>query len=516
MSGLLPDRDMIQSFLQHTANHWIALLDGRAAVLEISVIDTNGGGRFQQSFAVTPEGIAEAARWAAEQNTKPGHNLYWLPQPKLPDAKDKVASTADIVGMAYLCVDIDDDVAWVPEDLPLAPSLVVMTGTLPHERRHLYFPMAKLEAYDGALHERLIAACSGDLGAKGLAKLMRLPGTISWPSSNKQERGYCDELTSWTSSGADRCYSLSDIAAACPPPHADEAQHTGCERADALIAFGRSRLPITRRLIDELYSRRNTIPKGGYGTWRGIGFGVRHEYRGTELEDEAREAFFDFSQRWENGTTEPQAIEKLWQSEGGNKGKPVTGGSAYYHLRELPIRPSANPEAQACASTDTGKSDPAPFQFTGFAKRLHELSVKASEREPNDLQAVTVLTALSALFGPCGVIKNGVRGACCTNLYLLCLAQTGAGKESTRTLASSLLAAADRDVELADGSPSDVSFHQALADNGGRIAMAIDEAGILLEALKGTVAELAETVHVDADESLRARADQAQPAHLQG
>ena len=484
MSGLQPDHDVIQSFLQHTADHWIALLDGRAAVLEISVIDTNGGGRFQRSFAVTPEGIAEAARWAAEQNTKPGHNLYWVPQPKLPDARDKFASSVNILGMAYLYVDIDDDVAWVPEDLPLSPSLVVMTGTVPHERRHLYFPLAGLEKYDGALHERLITACRGDLGAKGPPRLMRLPGTISWPSSNKQERGYCDELTSWTTLSPDRGYSLSDIAAACPSARTDETRQGKCERADALIDFGRSRLPITRHLIDELYSRRNTIPKGGYAAWRDIGFGVRHEYRGTDLEDKAREAFFDFSRRWKNGTTEEHAIEKLWRSEGGNTGKPVTAGSAFHHLRGLPIRPPANTGAHGCASADTDRSDPALFQFTGLAERLHELSVMASEREPSDLQTAGVLTALSALFGPCGVIVNGVKGQCCTNLYVLCLAQTGAGKESTRTLASSLLAAANREGELADGSPSDVSFHQSLVDNSGRITLAIDEAGILLEALK--------------------------------
>ncbi len=243
-------------------------------------------------------------------------------------------------------------------------------------------------------------------------------------------------------------------------------------------------MTLDRKIIDLLKTRRNTLAAGSYEDWRNIGFGTHRKYRGTKLEAEAYDAFFMFSMRWENGTTRPQDIDKLWNSERDGVCTPIGPGTAIQILRGLPSMP---PEERAdpidAASTLVPPAD-IGAQFTGLANRLYQQLTAASDREASNIQIAGVLAALSAVIGPCAVIQNGVKGKCCTNLYLLSLAKTGVGKETIRTLVSSSLHAADRGGEVLDGSPSDVSFHAALARLGGRSTLLIDEAGIIAKANK--------------------------------
>jgi len=124
--------------------------------------------------------------------------------------------------------------------------------------------------------------------------------------------------------------------------------------------------------------------------------------------------------------------------------------------------------------------------FTGLAARLHDQLKKASDRKPGNTHVGGVIATLSAVFGPTAVIQNGVQGKCCTNLYVLILAQTAFGKETIRSLVSASLRKTGRGNEVFDGAPSDVSFHALLARTGGRSALLIDEAGILAKAIKST------------------------------
>src|SRR5258707_15699591 len=74
--------------------------------------------------------------------------------------------------------------------------MVVHTGTVPERRAHLYFKL------DGAVtRERLEAAntalCKllGSDSVQDAPRVMRLAGTVNYPSPKKQERGYVAELT---------------------------------------------------------------------------------------------------------------------------------------------------------------------------------------------------------------------------------------------------------------------------------------------------------------------------------
>ena len=241
-----------------------------------------------------------------------------------------------------------------------------------------------------------------------------------------------------------------------------------------------------RKIISMLLDRRNNLSVGSYDTWRNICFGVCAEYCDTELEQEAYTAFFDWSARWENGTTQEKATEKLWKSWSPNwtgKGDqlPITPGTAVFHLQSMPLRAPANDP-----SWELNKAEPQKLQveFTGLAAHLHKLILEASDRQPSSVHLAGVVSVLSALVGPCAVLQNGLQGQCCSNLYVLALAHTGFGKENLRKLISAVLHAANRSEEVFDSSPSDVSCHFALEKTDGRMALLIDEAGMLAKAIQ--------------------------------
>lgn len=263
------------------------------------------------------------------------------------------------------------------------------------------------------------------------------------------------------------------------------ASRDGAARFRALDA-GLRRATLDRKIIDLLNSRRNTLPTGSYIDWRNMGFGTRAKYRGTELEVEAREAFIEFSLRWENGATERRAIDKLWNSERESDGgeKRIGPGTAIKILQRLPTMFVADAAYQTEKAVKLAPPAEIGAQFTGLAKGLYQQLTLASDRQASNIQIAGVLTTLSAIIGPCAVIQNGVKGKCCTNLYTLALAKTGAGKETIRTLVSSALNVANRGSEVFDGAPSDVSFNAALSRLGGRSALLIDEAGIIAKASK--------------------------------
>jgi hypothetical protein len=175
-------------------------------------------------------------------------------------------------------------------------------------------------------------------------------------------------------------------------------------------------------------------------------------------------------------------IEKLWESDDDRKQNRVRAGTAIRLLEQLPIQ---NPPQEIFESEIKNDVIPkAPIKLTGLAGCFYDLLVDATERQPGRMQIAGALAALSALAGPNTVIQNGTSGPCCTNLYLLSLAHTGSGKESIRTLISTVLKTAERSGEVMSASPSHVSFHAHLQQNEGRCALLIDEAGMLANVIK--------------------------------
>src|SRR5262249_38816288 len=123
------------------------------------------------------------------------------------------ARAAAIVGSQFVFIDADTAEASASvEASALTPSVEVVTGTIPHRRVHQYFKIdgGMVGISDWAL---LMAGAIGhfksDPNAKDASRAMRLPGTITWPSQKKKERGYVSEVT--TFSVTDATYTLADL-----------------------------------------------------------------------------------------------------------------------------------------------------------------------------------------------------------------------------------------------------------------------------------------------------------------
>jgi hypothetical protein len=428
--------------------------------------------------------------WAAQENKHKGNNLYVIPNPKKVEQINKTATDKDILGLTVVFVDQDDAEAPSLVDT-IAPSWVVTTGTIPHLRKHGYWRLSTI-VKDVAAWKATVKAIQKRFQGDPIAnpsRIMRLPGTVSYPTDAKRQRGYVEELVTWSGSEG-RNYPLEELA----KTFGVDGFEVSCASEDVSTSAGQTNrqrkktqtYTFDKEIIDLLNRRRNTLAKRTHAIWRNIAFGTIDKYRGTQLEEEARVAFFGFSQRWEYGQTKVDDIKKLWRSDDKNKSTRVKAGTTIMELKKLPpIGPTPDTSSETRAVT-VPKHIAQEIVFTGLAARLHDQLKKASDRKPGNTHIGGVIATLSAVFGSSAVIQNGVQGKCCTNLYVLILAQTAFGKETIRSLVSASLRKTGRGNEVFDGAPSDVSFHALLARTGGRSALLIDEAGILAKAIKST------------------------------
>ena len=135
----------------------------------------------------------------AEQKNQEGFNVYVGPALRGAHVKGR-AGRGDVVTASRAWADFDkpDDNSRVDNLLKsrgLQPSEVVVTGSTPHRRFQVYFELAdnvtpeQLERYNTSLKNWL----GGD-NVQNPGNLMRLAGTINYPTRAKRERGYVTEL----------------------------------------------------------------------------------------------------------------------------------------------------------------------------------------------------------------------------------------------------------------------------------------------------------------------------------
>jgi hypothetical protein len=105
-------------------------------------------------------------------------------------------------------------IAGIIETRQLEPALVVTTGTTPHLRQHIYFSIkggiadgVKLRAINKALQELL-----GSDNVQNPGRVMRLAGTVNYPTPKKQERGYVAELVTFMLDREPHRYNADQLA----------------------------------------------------------------------------------------------------------------------------------------------------------------------------------------------------------------------------------------------------------------------------------------------------------------
>jgi hypothetical protein len=185
--------------------------------IEISWGDPATGPDHSRTYAIND--LDRAAQFAAWINRK-GCNVYFGVTLKSADAPHKGRTAADTAALA-ICLPVDSDTEFVTTAHQLAniakPQLVVMTGRYPESRGQFFIgikPTPDLTAWE-TVHERIVRKCGGDENALGRNRLMRLAGSVSYPSPKKIERGYVIERTSAHFVPA-RVYSVPDLLSALP------------------------------------------------------------------------------------------------------------------------------------------------------------------------------------------------------------------------------------------------------------------------------------------------------------
>lgn len=168
------------------------------AWIEIRAFDEHGTpqiGRFRADWLDDETG---AVQWIADMN-KRGRNCYAVRNP----VKDTVAGSAkdaDILAAFYLWADCDEGHA--AENVLRFPGpkwvAAVTTGRIPSTRVHTYWEL-KEACTDLAAWRDMQSAIARHFGSDpsviNPSRIMRIGGTISWPSTKKRGKGYVEELT---------------------------------------------------------------------------------------------------------------------------------------------------------------------------------------------------------------------------------------------------------------------------------------------------------------------------------
>lgn len=159
------------------------------------------GGKLDRSayFGMHDTGLSEAAEFAANRNHE-SCNVYVGVNPRKPGTdRSKAASATDVECAIWHFADIDK--APAVEQLgrrirSLPPTMSVTTGTVPNRRPHLYW---QLEEPSGNMADwtqrqrNITAAVEGD-AVIDPPRIMRLAGTVNYPTQDKIKKGYKPEL----------------------------------------------------------------------------------------------------------------------------------------------------------------------------------------------------------------------------------------------------------------------------------------------------------------------------------
>lgn len=150
-------------------------------------------------FSNDDSGIERAIEAAMIYNRQ-GQNVYVGVNPRKHATNTKKRASDDDVEISYFVfADIDDAqsslMALRSGGLAIAPTMMVMTGTIPHRRPHIYWeleePTVNMAAWR-ALQLNIAMAVGGD-HVINPSRIMRLAGTVNYPSPDKNKRGYRTE-----------------------------------------------------------------------------------------------------------------------------------------------------------------------------------------------------------------------------------------------------------------------------------------------------------------------------------
>ena len=191
------DKEIIQRFITEITKDWHQFAE-QIGVFELRCLAKN---RTTITQIFTLDAIVDAVDLAVRMNATK-LNVYMTINPINPNSirVGKGATDNDILRAHYSFADADDQQGLdglIRLSTSQPPDINVITGTVPHERRHAYWRLAE-PCHDLSLWEskqaQIAAHARTDSAVTNSSRIMRVPGTISYPEATKQSKGYVQEF----------------------------------------------------------------------------------------------------------------------------------------------------------------------------------------------------------------------------------------------------------------------------------------------------------------------------------
>jgi hypothetical protein len=189
-----PNWNAIERHIHLLTKPWIE--NELSAMLELRCLQHGGGPRCHY-VDPTDEDLLEDAITKVFDLNQAGWNAYICVNP-ICNSHAGPAKDAAILGAYFAFADADDGKAskqLLASSVP--PDFYVQTGTIPTQRLHAYWRVDGIPDLDNwrQMQKHLIAKFDSDDAICNPSRIMRLAGTVAYPSVVKKQRGYVPEIT---------------------------------------------------------------------------------------------------------------------------------------------------------------------------------------------------------------------------------------------------------------------------------------------------------------------------------
>ena len=236
--------------------------------------------------------IGDAVGFAVWINSK-GCNVYVGATLKHADTAAKGRTRSEHAALAT-CLPVDMDGSFCDGARKIAviakPQLVVITGRAPETRGQLWIRINPTDDITlwSEVNLRSVHFSGGDRNALGTYRLMRLAGSISFPSPQKRVRGYGVELTAarFCNAPAYDLRELLDRFPVVPSGRPSSLSNKSNTRDGAILGNNLyDRPPVNRTNVALVQSLLDALPDeyaSEYGLWLRAGFAL-HDFDEGEI-----------------------------------------------------------------------------------------------------------------------------------------------------------------------------------------------------------------------------------------
>lgn len=188
------NRDDAERHIRLLTQPWIE--SGTTDLMEIRCLHESGKTKTFK-FAPSEEDFFDDCMTNAITLNEAGWNIYVCVNP-IVHSWNGAAADPGITNAYFIFADADDCAAAQRiRASQTRPDFYVVTGTRPTERLHAYWRVLDIPNIDSwtLMQNALITQFGSDPAIKNPSRIMRLAGTVAYPTKTKIARGYVPELT---------------------------------------------------------------------------------------------------------------------------------------------------------------------------------------------------------------------------------------------------------------------------------------------------------------------------------